>query len=329
MPTNLPPEAQELERLYRAAETTQEKISTLEEYISAIPKHKGTDHLRADLRRKLSKLKSAAQTRKGAARQVSPYHIDREGAGQLVVLGMTNVGKSSLVATLTNATPEVAEAPYTTWGPTPGMMLVKNVQIQIIDTPPLSEEYVDPEFMNLVRRCDLILLVVDLQTYPIEQLEDTLAILADHRIRPEQQQPTYSGEQRVMFKPVLVVVNKTDDETLDDDFEVLCELLEEEPCPLLPVSAQTGRGLAHLGEAVFERLGIMRVFSRAPGREPDYSSPFVMEKGGTVEDFARQIHHDFYHNLKSARVWGIGVHDGQMVGRDHILHDEDIVELKI
>ena len=247
MPTNLPPEAQELERLYRAAETTQEKISTLEEYISAIPKHKGTDHLRADLRRKLSKLKSAAQTRKGAARQVSPYHIDREGAGQLVVLGMTNAGKSSLVAAVTNATPEVAEAPYTTWAPTPGMMLVKHVQFQIIDTPPLSEEYVDPEFMNLVRRCDLILLVVDLQTYPIEQLEDTLAILADYRILPEQRQPTYTGEQRVVFKPVLVVVNKTDDETLDDDFEVLCELLEEEPCPLLPISAETGRGLVHLG----------------------------------------------------------------------------------
>jgi ribosome-interacting GTPase 1 len=328
MPTNLPPEAQELERLYRAAETVQDKISTLEDYISAIPKHKGTDHLRADLRRKLSKLKSSAQTRKGAARQVSPYHIDREGAGQLVVVGMTNVGKSSLVAALTNASPEVSEAPYTTWGPTPGMMLAKNVQVQIIDTPPLSEEYVDPEFMNLVRRCDLVLVVIDLQTYPIEQLEDTLRILAEYRILPEQQQATYSGEQRVMFKPVLVVVNKADDETLDDDFEVLCELLEEEPCPLLPVSAETGRGLAELGDEVFERLGIMRIYSRAPGQEPDYSSPFVMEKGGTIEGFARQIHHDFYHNLKSARVWGHGVHDGQMVGREHVLHDEDIVELK-
>jgi ribosome-interacting GTPase 1 len=328
MPTNLPPEAQELERLYRAAETVEEKISTLEDYISAIPKHKGTDHLRADLRRKLSKLKSSAQTRKGAARQVSPYHIDREGAGQLIVVGMTNVGKSSLVAALTNATPEVSAAPYTTWGPTPGMMLAKNVQIQIIDSPPLNEEYVDPEFMNLVRRCDLIVVVIDLQSFPIQQLEDTLSILANHRILPEHQQQTYRGEQRVTYKPVLVVVNKTDDETLDGDFEVLCELLEEVPCPLLPISAETGRGLEEFGQEVFERLGIMRVYSRAPGKEPDYSSPFVMEKGGTVEEFARQIHHDFYHNLKSARVWGSGVHDGQMVGRDHILHDEDIVELK-
>jgi hypothetical protein len=242
---------------------------------------------------------------------------------------MTNVGKSSLVATLTNASPEVSEAPYTTWGPTPGMMTVKDVQIQIIDTPPLSEEYVDPEFMNLVRRCDLVLLVVDLQTYPIEQLEDTLSILADYRILPEQQRPTYTGEQRVMFKPVLVAVNKTDDETLDEDFEVLCELLEEEPCPLLPISAEMGRGLDLLGEAVYDRLGIMRIYSRAPGQEPDYNSPFVMEKGGTVEEFARQIHHDFYHNLKSARVWGSGVYDGQLVGRDHVLHDEDVVELKI
>jgi ribosome-interacting GTPase 1 len=328
MPTNLPPEAQEAERRYRAAETTEEKIATLEEFMSLIPKHKGTDHLRADLRRKLSKLKSAAQTKKKSARQVSPYQIDREGAGQVVVVGMTNVGKSALVAALTNATPEVAEAPFTTWGPTPGMMYMDNVQIQLIDTPPLSKEYIDPEFMNLVRRADIILLVVDLQTYPIEQLEDAVEILEQHGIVSLHRQEQYTGERRAVLKPMLVLVNKTDDEELVEDFEVLCELLEED-WPLLPVSATSSRNLETLKRAVYDELGIMRIYSRSPGQEPDFSSPFVMEKGGTVEEFARKIHLDFYKNLKTARVWGTGVFDGQLVGRDHVLHDEDIVELKI
>jgi ribosome-interacting GTPase 1 len=328
MPTNLPPEAQEAERRYRAAETTEEKIATLEEFMSLIPKHKGTDHLRADLRRKLSKLKSAAQTKKKSARQVSAYHIDREGAGQVVVVGMTNVGKSALVAALTNATPEVAEAPFTTWGPTPGMMYMDNVQIQLIDTPPLSEEYIDPEFMNLVRRADIILLVVDLQTFPIEQLEDAVRILEQNGIVPLHRQEQYTGERRAVFKPFLVLANKTDDEELVGDFEVLCELLEED-WSLIPVSATTTRNLDALKRVVFDELDIMRIYSRSPGKEPDYSSPFVMEKGGTVEEFARKIHLDFYKNLKTARVWGVGVFDGQMVGRDHVLHDEDIVELKI
>jgi len=327
MPTNLPPEASEAERRYRAATTVEEKISTLEEFMSLIPKHKGTDHLRADLRRKLSKLKSSAQTKKGAKKQITPYHIDKEGAGQAVIVGMPNVGKSALVAALTNATPEVSKAPFTTWEPTPGMMLVDNVQIQIIDTPPLNEEFIDPEMLNLIRRVDMVLLVVDLQTYPIQQLEDAVAILEENRIAPLHRQDRFE-DQRLAFKPFLILVNKTDDEGLDGDFEVLGELLEED-WALLPVSAATGRGMDEFKWAVFEQLGIMRIYSKAPGKEPDLNSPFVMDKGGNVEEFARQIHLDFYQKLKSARVWGTGVFDGQLVGRDHVLHDQDVVELRI
>ncbi len=327
MPTNLPPDAQEAERRYREAETVEDKVATLEEYISLIPKHKGTDHLRADLRRKLSKLKEAAQTRKKSAKQASPFHIDREGAGQIVVTGVTNTGKSSLVVALTNAEPPVSDAPYTTWEPTPGMMDVDNVPVQLIDTPPLTREFVDPEMLNLMRRADLLLLVIDLQTYPLQQLDDALAILEDNRIVPEQYQEREGDERRLARKPVLIVVNRTDDESLDEDFEVLCELVEGE-CPFIPVSALTGRGLDRLKQAVFQKLGIMRVFAKPPGRPPDLTAPFVLPLGGTVEDLAAKVHRDFYYHLKSARVWGTGVHDGQLVGRDHVLHEGDIVELR-
>ncbi len=327
MPTNLPPEALEAERRYRAAETLEERIACLEEYISAIPKHKGTDHLRADLRRKLSKLKESAQTRKRSGKQASVYHIDREGVGQVVVIGLPNVGKSALVATLTNATPEVADYPFTTWNPTPGMMEMENIQIQLIDTPPLNQDFVEPELLNLIRRADLVLLVVDLQGFPIQELEDTIAILDANRIVPCHLKDRQEEGRRLTLVPLLVLVNKYDDEIYAEDFQVLCELLEGE-WPLLPVSALTGRNLEHMKQVVFEQLDVIRVYAKPPGREPDFSAPFVLKEGSTVEEFAGKVHQDFVKNLKSARIWGSGIYDGQMVGREHVLHDGDVVELR-
>jgi ribosome-interacting GTPase 1 len=328
MPTNLPPEYFEVDRRYRAAQSVTEKVALLEELISTVPKHKGTDKLRADLRRRLSKLKAASETRKGVSRQVSAFRIDREGAGQAVLIGPANVGKSALVVALTNATPEVADHPFTTWTPTPGMMLVEDVQIQLIDTPPLNRDFVEPELVALIRRSDLILLVVDLQAYPLQQLEDTIAFLQEHRIVPRHLQDQAADEQRLTFIPLLVLVNKNDDESSDEDFEVLRELLEDD-WTLLPVSATTGRNLGRLRQVLFEWLEIIRVYSKPPGEKPNLSAPFVLKKGSTVGEFAGKIHQDFSEKLKSVRVWGSAAYDGQMVSRDHVLEDGDVVELRI
>ena len=328
MPLNLPPEALKAEQRYRAAKSVAEKIASLEEFISTIPKHKGTDKLRADLRKRLSKLKDAAQSRKTVSRQDSAFQIDKEGAGQVAIVGPTNVGKSALVATLTNATPEVAASPFTTWQPTPGMMPMENIQVQLVDTPPLNRDYIEPELVDLIRRSDLILLVVDLQADPIHQLEDTIALLQEHRIVPRHLKDRYIKQRRLTFIPLLVLVNKNDDQDFDEDFEIFCELLEDD-WPLLPVSATTGRNLERLKLVVFERLEIIRVYAKPPGKEPDLSAPFVLKKGSTVAEFAGKVHKDFLERLQSARVWGKGVYDGQMVGRDHVLHDGDVVELRI
>ncbi|TEU12674.1 MAG: TGS domain-containing protein [Anaerolineales bacterium] len=328
MPLNLPPEALKAEQRYRAAKSVADKIACLEEFISTIPKHKGTDKLRADLRKRLSKLKSATQSRKKVSRQDSAFHIDKEGAGQVAVVGPTNVGKSALVATLTNATPEVANSPFTTWKPTPGMMPIENIQIQLVDTPSLNRDYVEPELLDLIRKSDLILLVVDLQAGPIQQIEDTIALLQEHRIVPRHLKDRYIEQRRLTFVPLLVLVNKNDDEDADEDFEIFCELLEDD-WPLLPVSVTTGRNLERLKRVVFERLEIIRVYSKPPGKEPDLSAPFVLKKGSTVAEFAGKVHKDFIERLQSARVWGKDVYDGQMVGRDHVLHDGDVVELRI
>lgn len=328
MPTNLPPEYFELEKRFKLANSAAEKAACLEEILSVIPKHKGTDHLRADYRRQLSRLKSEARTQKGAVIQQSAFRIRREGAGQVVVVGAANVGKSMLVNALTNASPEVSPAPYTTWTPTPGMMQIENVQIQLVDTPALDREYIEPDLIDLIRRSDLILIMVDLQTHPVQQLESTLEILRENRILPLHRKTEQDEQKIASFMPFYVLANQCDDESMDEICDIFCELLEVE-WPMLAISAKTGRNLERLKRIVFEELKVIRVYSKAPGEEPDYEHPFVMKQGGTVEEFASRIHKDFLQNMKFARVWGSSAFDGQKVERDYPLQDGDVVELRI
>jgi ribosome-interacting GTPase 1 len=328
MPTNLPPEYFEAEKRYRAAESTAEKIARLEELMGTIPKHKGTDKLRAGYRRRLSKLKSADQASKKTGHQESVYNIDREGAGQVVLVGPPNVGKSALVTALSNARPEVSEAPFTTWEPTPGMMPFEDIHIQLIDTPPLNRDFVEPQMLDLVRRSDLLLVVVDLQTDPLGHFEDTLAILREQRIVPRRPRDPQPEVREPTVVPTLLVVNKNDNEESDDVLEIFLELLDED-WPMVAVSATTGRNLDSLKRAVFEALRIIRVYSKPPGQKPDLGRPFVLPRGSTVEEVAGRVHKDFLENLKAARVWGSATHDGQMVGRDYLLADGDVVELRI
>jgi len=328
MPANLPPEYLEAEKRYRAAKNPTEKLACLEDMLTLLPKHKGTDKLRADLRRRVSKVKAASQAKKGASKRESAFQIDKEGAGQVVVVGPANVGKSALVARLTNANPEVADFPLTTWKPTPGMMPVENIQVQLVDTPPLNRDYVEPELLDLIRRSDLILLVVDLQTDPVQQLEETVHLLEENRIVPSHQRDKYEEERLLKFIPFLVLANKNDDENTDENLEIFRELTDKD-WPMISVSTITGRNLELLKNTLVDKLQIIRVYSKAPGKGPDLTAPFVLKRGSTVEDFAGKVHKDFVDKLKIAKVWGDVVFDGQMVQRDYILRDGDVVELHI
>jgi ribosome-interacting GTPase 1 len=328
MPTNLPPQADEAERRYRAATSLAERIACLEEWISAIPKHKGTDHLRADLRRRLSELKAETQERKGASRRESAYRIPREGAGQVVVLGPPNVGKSALVAALTRATPEVADYPYTTWEPTPGMMKYEDCPIQLIDTPPLDRDHIEGELLDLLRRADLLLLVLDLQTDPDRQLVDTLAILRENNILPCHPDSEAGQGAPGVCKRLLVAANKADDQATEELLDLFRELCAEQ-WSCVPISVVTGRNLERLKKAVFEGLGVIRVYAKPPGKPPDMSAPFILKRGSTVEELAAKVHRDFLDKLIAARVWGSAEFDGQMVQRDYVLQDRDVVELRI
>lgn len=327
MPTNLPPEYFEAERRYKSAQTTKEKIECLEELLGTIPKHKGTDKLRAEYRKKLSKLKSATQTKKGISRHESAFHIEKEGAGRITVIGAANVGKSSLVKKYTHAEPEISPSPFSTWTPTPGMMNYENIQIQMIDTPALDRDYIEPEMIDLIKNSDVVVLMIDLQSLLIKQFQDSLAVLERYHIFPDHLRDQISDPKSTAL-PFIVAVNKDDGITQDEDFEIFRELLEDHWI-IVPISVTGNRNLDKLGQAIFDKMNIMRIYAKPPGKQVDRSLPFVLKKDSTVMDFARKVHKDFYENLKSAKVWGKGVYDGQLVGRDHILFDGDVVELHL
>ncbi len=324
MPTNLPPEYFEAEKRYKNATDLPQKITLLEELIGTVPKHKGTDKLRADLRKKLSKLKESINSRKSSSRHESVFCIKKEGAGQIVLIGQTNAGKSSLLASLTHAIPEISPNPHTTWNPMPGMMQYQDIHIQLIDTPPLNKEFVMPELFDMMKRADLLALTVDLEGDPFTQTAETLDILREHRIEPEVE----AFDEKSHRAKIIVIANKHDGSEFAEDFEIFKKLSD---CPFdpVPVSSKTGWNLDGLREKFFNELNVIRVYSKKPGFQADLTMPFVLKKGSTVEDFASVVHQDFRKHLRSAKVWGSGIYDGQLVSRDHKLSDKDIVELHI
>jgi ribosome-interacting GTPase 1 len=328
MPANLPPQYFDAEKRFREAKTPEGKVEALEEMLTIMPKHKGTDKLRADLRRKISKFKTQSQQKKGVSRHESAYSIDKEGAAQVVVIGPANVGKSSLIASLTNASPEVADFPHSTWKPTPGMASFENIQFQLVDTPPISQAHMEPGLADLIRRADILIILLDLHGDALEQLESTLFLLRELRVFPEGDPIPEDLKKPPFIKKVLLVVNKMDQEEDEEDYEVFLEL-SETSLPSLGISARTKRNLTAFIERIFHISGIIRVYTKAPGKEPDLSAPFVLAKDSTLEHLAAKIHKDFLDKLKFAKLWGRDVYDGQMVQRDYVLQDGDVVEMHI
>ncbi|MBN2298629.1 MAG: TGS domain-containing protein [Deltaproteobacteria bacterium] len=328
MPANLPQIYLDAEKRYREARTPEEKIAALEEMLAIIPKHKGTDKLQADLKHRISKHREQSQKKKGAAVSKSIYHIDREGAAQAIIIGPPNTGKSSLVESLTKASPEVAEFPHTTHKPTPGMALYEDIQFQLIDTPPISHEYMDPEMADMIRRGDIIIIMLDLKADLIGQYEDTLSLLASLRIFPEGTDIPDDVRRPCFPKKILVVVNKMDNEKDREDFAVFKELTGIK-LPAVGISILQGNNIQEFLQALYTVSNIIRVYSKTPGKDPDMKEPFVIRKDSTLEDLAAKIHKDIAQKLKFARIWGKAVHDGQMVQRDYIMNDGDIVEIHL
>ncbi len=327
MPANLPPQYFEAEKRLRSAKDPEEKIAALEQMLAIMPRHKGTDKLHAALRQKIAKFSQEAERKLATARRAG-FYIAREGAGQVMLVGPANSGKSQLLAAVTDASPEIADYPFTTKTPIPGMMKFEDIQIQLVDTPPIGHKEVRVLLANVLRGADLIAIVVDLSREPVSQAEAALQGLRDARIEP----PTEDGQEAVTPgsypREMAIVGNKNDLADSGKNWGCLHSQYAS-LFPIVSISAREGRGLEEFRRTVYQALNIIRVYTKTPGSKADLTDPMVLEKGSTLEEAAEALHKDFYQNLKYAVVWGSGKYDGQRVSKGHVLQDGDIVEFHI
>ncbi len=338
MPANLTPQYLAAEKRFKDATTLQDKIEALEEMMATIPKHKGTEKMRADLRRRMAKLTAEQEKKYGTSRASAIYTVQREGAAQVALAGAPNAGKSSLLARLTNATPEIAEYPFTTQLPQSGMMPFENIKIQLVDMPPIAREFYRPWMGGILRQANMLLLIANLGSDDLlTEVDEVIDIMAGSRIRLTGRQPP-AGEQEspgMAHCSTICIANKTDLPRAEERHEILREFY----APLfdiIPVSARSGAGLENLPGMLFERLELIRIHTKIPGKKADLTAPpYVLRRGSTVLDAARAVHRDFQHSLKYARVWsgerpGTPLkYDGQMVEKSYCLDDGDILELHV
>ncbi|MBL7154338.1 MAG: TGS domain-containing protein [Phycisphaerae bacterium] len=325
MPANLTPEYIKADKWFRSATTNEEKILALEQMLRVIPKHKGTDHMRADLRKKLSKLKDVGAQQKKGGKHVDVFHVPRGGSGQVVLIGTPNCGKSSIVGALTNAKVNIAEFPFATGAPVPGMAKFEDVAIQLVDMPPITADYSAPGQVGTYRTCDLIAIVLDLSGDVAEQMGICLDFLESRSLLTSGETAARDEQGNALGKKAFCICTKSDIARADA-LDALKELFDK-PFEFVEVSVETGAGVAELTGEIFKLLEIIRVYAKPPGKPADMTDPFTLPVGSTVMDLARGIHRQLADNLKSARIWGTGVHDGQNTQRTHVLNDKDIVEL--
>ncbi len=341
MPANLSADYMNAEERWRRATDPGEKLAALQDMLRAIPKHKGTEKMQGDIKRRIAKVRDQMENKKGSGGKRRPaWVIDRQGAGQVLIAGPPNSGKSSLVASLTNAEPEIADYPFSTTLPTPAMMRSDGgVQVQLVDLPPLHVEMSPPWLAELFRITDAVALVLDLSDDDIlVHTEAAMAYLEDKNLVPTYPKvPEGSGElsgsdlpREGTPYPTLVVGSKVDDDEAELRLELLREMWEESGYPRLPlilVSTMDEDSLDDLRSALWIILDRIRVYTRPPGRDPELSAPFVLPRGSTVLDLAYDIHKDVGAGFKYARAWGEDTFDAQMVGKDYVLTDGDILEI--
>lgn len=335
MAVNLPPQYHDAEARYKKGRTAEEKLAALREMWVILPKHKASEKVQADLKTKISELTDQIEHEKLGPKKAAhgTHKVPRQGAGQVVFLGPPNAGKSRLLSRLTKATPQVAPYPFTTREPAPGMMEYEDVRVQLIDLPPVTPDHYEHFITDITRAADAAVLFLDLSDDDgplVTQSVVERMKVARRELVPPDTPPT--DDPSIYQLKTLLLANKADDEAADIRLEIARESTlgtTRVPFPFHVVSCELGTGLEELRKAIYELLGVMRVYTKQPGKPADTTSPFTCPVGSTVQEFAGHVHKDFEEGLKSARVWGSGAFDGQTVGRDHVLKDRDVVELHV
>ncbi len=320
MPANLPPQYFSVEKQYREAKDPNEKLVYLQQMLSIIPKHKGTEKLQADIKTRISKLRDAiTKQKKSRGSGGAWYQVEKQGAGQVVLVGLPNAGKSALLNALTNAHVDVGDYPFTTQLPQVGMLEYEDIKIQIVDTPPLYEE-APPWLYGLYRNGDMLLVVLDGMEKPVKDFQTIVAMLNAKNIYMEKHE---FGD----IKPAFIVLNK-----VEPAYEQVAVQTFKDAYPqsrLYVCITEDDECMPALRKALFAGLNIIRVYTKKIGKPILKDDPVVLWNGATVLDAAEHIHKDFRKNLKFARLWNDEGYDGQRVEKHHELTDGDVIEFHI
>jgi ribosome-interacting GTPase 1 len=326
MPANLSPAFLAARDRLNRAKTDEERLDALQEMLATIPKHKGTEKMQADIRRRVAKLKEKAeqQRRSGKGGGVA-YHVPREGAAQVALVGAPNAGKSSLLAALTNASPEIAPYPMSTHHPLPGMMEFEDIQIQLVDLPPITRDYTEGWVYGLVRLADTVALCVNLENAGWQkETEEIIALLATHHTLLTAR--SRQVDWRVVERRAIALGLKAD---LGRDRVPAFRAWAEGRFTAVSASTATGEGMDEVRTSIFRSSGVVRVYTKKPGQAPDLSKPYTIREGATVLNVVEQIHKDFVSRLRYVRLWGSGRFEGQHAPQDHPVQDKDIVEIHL
>jgi len=390
MPTNLTGEARKKWSEATRARNPKEKLELLQEFHSLIPKHKGTEKLRAQIKTKMASLRRELEEekRRKPGVRASKFFVEKEGAAQIVILGQTKVGRSSLLAAITNAKIETSNYPFATREPVPGMFQFQDLQFQIVEAPALVRGTAEgkgggQQILALARNADSLILMVDLSKDPNEQLslilneleiahvlikkpkakveierkhmgvglrifiigrlvKDTLkdveALLKSYGIsnaivkiygNATLDDVEDSIFESVVYRPAIVVANKSDFEEAQENLRKLKEFIGKR-LAVVPISCKTGFGIEELGPQLFRCLEIVRVYTKEPNSKEPSAAPFVLKRGSTIADLAKNIHSDFYERFSFARVWAKRLpYSPRKVGLSFVLEDKDVVEMRV
>jgi ribosome-interacting GTPase 1 len=341
MPANLSPDYKKAEQAFRAARDETDRLVCLKEMLRTVPKHKGTEHLQADIKSRIKQLtEDLAGPKKGASRTGPVHSIRPDGAAQIALIGPPNSGKSSLHAALTGSRAEIGPYPHTTHEPLPGMLPYADIHLQLVDLPPVDDDYMESWYSNALQPADAALLIIDIaEPACAEQVLAIIARLETKRITLSSHWPGIDGAQPLepdaddaapdpfrIYLPTLLVANKCDMDSDPEAIAILKELTDVD-FPAVCVSVINSDGLDAIGDFLFKGLGVVRVYTKAPGKPPEMKRPFTVRTGASVLDVAQLVHKDIAGSLRYARAWGSGVFDGQQVGPEHVLCDGDVIEL--